>query len=72
MKVMKAMKTTKPMKVMKVTPAMKVMKVAAGAAKLQLGCKSCRGAPAGCKTCRQPSFSGWRGDREAWEALGLS
>jgi hypothetical protein len=41
-------------------------------ATVQFGCKSCRGAVKGCKTCRRPAFAGWRGNHAAWQALGLT
>jgi len=37
---------------------------------LVLGCKSCRGSPNGCKTCRKPSFGGWRGTEKQYYAQG--
>jgi hypothetical protein len=64
---------SKAMKSMKKKVAMKKVEPIQthAATTLQLGCKTCRGAVAGCPTCRRPSFAGWRGTVDEWKKLGL-
>ena len=59
---------TKPEKVESVSQKAKPGKPTKSS--LVLGCKSCRGSPNGCKTCRKPSFGGWRGTVKQYYAQG--